>query len=72
MSDEQGSRLGPVSAETKLRDVRWLAEYLGVSESWVYQASAAGRIPCVRIGASLRFHPMEIRQWIREQSTPTR
>lgn len=62
------SKLGTMSRETALRDVEWLAEYLNVSTSWVYQATAAGKIPCVRIGASVRFNPVEIRKWILDQS----
>lgn len=65
---EAQSKLGAMSRETALRDVEWLAEYLNVSTSWVYQATAAGKIPCVRIGASVRFNPVEIKKWILDQS----
>ncbi|GMU58942.1 MAG: hypothetical protein AMXMBFR34_07050 [Myxococcaceae bacterium] len=41
-----------------------LARFLKVSKSWVYQASAAGVVPCVRIGAALRFEPEAIRRWL--------
>ena len=46
-------------------DVAWVAEFLGVSRSWVYQAAAAGRMPCVRLGALLRFDAFTIRDWAR-------
>lgn len=70
MDEKSGtpSKLGALSRETALRDVEWLAEYLNVSTSWVYQATAAGRIPCIRIGASVRFNPVEIRRWILEHA----
>jgi excisionase family DNA binding protein len=48
-----------------LKDVQWLAKFLGVSRSWVYQASASGVLPCVRIGALLRFDPAVIKAWVR-------
>ena len=44
--------------------VAQLAAFLSVSKSWVYQSSASGTIPCVRIGAALRFVPQAIRSWL--------
>jgi len=41
-----------------------LARYLQKSLSWVRQASAAGKIPTVRIGGSVRFDPDVIRAWV--------
>jgi len=61
--DRRGSALGEVSRLQALRSVAWVAEFLGVSKSWVYQATAAGRIPCTRIGGALRFDPEVIRAW---------
>jgi excisionase family DNA binding protein len=51
--------------ERALKDVAWVAEFLGVSKSWVYQATASGVIPCVRIGALVRFDPLVIKAWVR-------
>lgn len=66
------SSLGAASRERALRDVAWAAEFLGVSKSWVYQATAAGRLPCVRIGAVLRFDPVVMKAWVRgEKSAPS-
>ena len=67
MSSEQSS-LGEVSREHALRDVSWLAEFLGVSKSWVYQATASGVIPCVRIGALVRFDAATIKAWVRGEA----
>lgn len=47
-----------------LWDVGTLAEYLSVSRSWVYQSAAAGTIPCIRLGAALRFEPAAIQAWL--------
>ena len=44
-----------------------VARRLGVSRSWVYDAAASGRIPCVRLGGPdgpLRFLPEDIENWL--------
>jgi|CXWL01.1.fsa_nt_gi excisionase family DNA binding protein len=64
---EASEHLGENSRELKLRDVAWVAEFLGVSKSWVYQATAAGRIPCIRLGALVRFDAATIKAWSRGQ-----
>jgi predicted DNA-binding transcriptional regulator AlpA len=64
-------RMPVVSAERALRDVSWLSRQLGVSKSWVYQACASGVVPCVRIGALLRFDPAVIRAWLASGQVPT-
>jgi hypothetical protein len=48
----------------KVQDV---AEFLQASESWVRNAAAGGRLPCVKIGGLLRFDPDEIRSLARAQ-----
>lgn len=45
----------------KVADV---ARFLSLSVSWVYKEAEAGRLPCVRIGASLRFRPDELRAFL--------
>lgn len=45
----------------KVADV---ARFLSVSTSWVYKEAEAGRLPCVRLGANLRFQPIAIRQYL--------
>lgn len=68
---KSGSRphLGQLSREQALRGVAWVAEFLNVSRSWVYQASAAGTLPCIRVGAALRFDPDVIRAWLRGEKS---
>jgi excisionase family DNA binding protein len=39
------------------------ARFLRVSKSWVYSATAAGRMPCIRIGALVRFDPASTKAW---------
>lgn len=66
------SRLGKNSAETALLDVAWVAEYLGVSKSWVYQAAESGVLPCIKLGARLLFDAEVIKAWSRGQATSVR
>lgn len=47
-----------------------VARFLSMSPSWVYKKAEAGRLPCVRIGASLRFRPEEIRAFLERQRAP--
>jgi excisionase family DNA binding protein len=56
------------SEQRSLLDVASLAEYLGVSRSWVYQAAANGELPVVRIGSLLRFEPQAVQAWLRARS----
>lgn len=66
------SVLGMLSRAKALKDVAWVAAFLGVSKSWVYQATASGTLPCIRIGAAVRFDPEVIRAWVRgEMSAPS-
>jgi excisionase family DNA binding protein len=57
-----------MTSDVSLKDVKWLADFLGVSKSWVYQACAAGRLPVVRVGALLRFNPAVIASWVKGES----
>jgi excisionase family DNA binding protein len=44
-----------------------IADRLGVSRAWVYDAAKAGRIPSIRIGGEdgpLRFVPEDIDRWL--------
>ncbi len=49
----------------KVADV---ARFLSVSTSWVYKEAEAGRLPCVRLGANLRFQPPAIRLYLERLS----
>jgi len=53
----------PLAREGELWTTTEVARYLKASRSWVYQATASGRLPSVRVGHLRRFDPAEIRAW---------
>jgi excisionase family DNA binding protein len=54
---------GPV--DTVLWGVAEASTFLRVSTSWLYHRAAAGTIPCIRVGHSLRFDPAALKAWTR-------
>jgi excisionase family DNA binding protein len=56
-----------VPREETLWDKRQAAEYLGLSISWVDKQVAAGKLPYLKFGASVRFDPAELRAWAAAQ-----
>lgn len=52
----------------RLWDVADVAAFLNVSKSWVYQASASGTLPCIKLGALRRYEPTAIRAWVRGEA----
>src|SRR5258707_5297661 len=44
-----------------------IAELLSISERQVYKLVAAHRIPCFKIGGSIRFDPVAISAWLRQK-----
>ena len=47
-----------------------IAQLLRISERQVYKLVAAHRIPCFKIGGSIRFDPSAISVWLREKMSP--
>ena len=43
---------------------------LVVSERQVYKLAAEGRLPCFRIGDSVRFDPSTLAAWLRQRMGP--
>jgi excisionase family DNA binding protein len=55
--------------DTDLLKPTEVARRLGVSRSWVYEAAATGRIPCVRLGGPdgpLRFLQHDVESWLEQ------
>ena len=50
---------------------REVAGALNVSERTLWTLTKAGAMPCVRIGRSVRYDPVDIRQWIERQKNVT-
>jgi excisionase family DNA binding protein len=46
---------------------RQLAAVLAVSTIAIYKHAKAGRLPCFRIGTSVRFCPKAVADWLRGQ-----
>ena len=53
----------PLEREGELWTTVEVARYLKTSRSWVYQATASGWLPSVRVGHLRRFDPAKIRAW---------
>jgi len=49
-------------------DVKGLAEYLRVKESWIYQRVHTNSVPYFKIGKYPRFRKREIEKWIESQA----
>jgi excisionase family DNA binding protein len=53
--------------EEALWDANRAARFLGVSRSWIYRETSAGRVPCYRILGLLRFDPADLKAWVERQ-----
>jgi excisionase family DNA binding protein len=53
----------PLAREGELWTTAEVARHLKTSRSWVYQATASGRLPSVRMGDLRRFDPAKTRAW---------
>ena len=52
--------------EPLLLTVDQAAEVLQISTSYLYELKSRDRIPCVKIGANLRFRPEDLRSYVNE------
>lgn len=48
-------------------DVKGLAEYLRVEESWVYQKIHTGDLPHYKVGKYPRFRKSKIDEWLKQR-----
>ena len=55
-----------VNRQVRLIKVEELADVLSVPRSWVYQQTAAGTIPHVRVGRYVRFDLDSVMAWLAE------
>ena len=59
---------GQSAAPMRLWKVADVAEYLGVSESWVYLHVSQGDLPYLRVGGLLRFQPADVERYARGEN----
>jgi excisionase family DNA binding protein len=52
-------------------DVKVLAEYLRVSEKWIYEQTHLKTIPHYKLNNQLRFRKKEIDKWMANNKVPT-
>ena len=53
-----------MQAINRLLTVEELARYLAVPTSWIYQRTATGTIPHIRVGRYVRFRLDDVRAWL--------
>lgn len=58
------------SDEDTLLSVKRLAEYLQMSEKWVYERIQFNEMPYCKIGRSVRFKKSDIDEWVDTLKTP--
>lgn len=56
--------------ESGLVDATKLAEYLGVSVSWVYQKTKDREIPFIRVGKFIRYSFDEVLEHLKAKTNP--
>jgi excisionase family DNA binding protein len=59
-------------SEDRLVSAQWVADFLGVPKSWVYDAARERRLPSVPVGRYVRFDPAAIRAWVEANAVAAR
>jgi excisionase family DNA binding protein len=59
-----------LDGKTRALTVADVAELVNVSERQVYKLVAEHRIPCFKIGGSIRFDPLAVALWLRMKMAP--
>jgi excisionase family DNA binding protein len=59
-----------LDGKTRALTVADVAELVNVSERQVYKLVAEHRIPCFKIGGSIRFDPFAVALWLRTKMAP--
>jgi excisionase family DNA binding protein len=65
MRPDHGDSSPPNHDVEPLWTVKDVADFLRVSRSWVYHRAEAAELPCLRIGALLRFDATRIQAYAR-------
>ena len=70
LSDKTGGLTDCLDGRRRALVVTDIAELLSISERHVYKLVARHRIPCFKIGGSIRFDPVAISVWLRQKMSP--
>jgi excisionase family DNA binding protein len=68
MPDPPRDLAGVVEQQPGLMNVQDLVRLTRFGKTAIYEMVAAGRIPYLRFGSSIRFDPLAIADWMREHS----
>ena len=71
LSDKTGGLTDCLDGRRHALVVTDIAELLSISERQVYKLVAAHRIPCFKVGGSIRFDPLAISAWLRQKMSPS-
>src|ERR1700739_3172210 len=70
VNDKTGGLTDCLDGKRRALVVTDIAELLSISERQVYKLVAAHRIPCFKIGGSIRCDPLAIAVWLRQKMSP--
>src|ERR1700676_3331945 len=70
LDDKNGGLTDCLDGRRRALVVTDIAELLSISERQVYKLVAKHRIPCFKIGGSIRFDPVAISAWLRQKMSP--
>ena len=59
------SKLPPPS---RLLDIEAVASWLGISPHTLYKMVSQRRIPYVKVGSRVKFDPLKLEDWIKQQT----
>jgi len=68
MPDPPRDLAAVVEQRQGLLSVQDLVELTGFGKTAIYDMVAAGRIPYLRFGSSIRFDPIAVAAWLREHT----
>lgn len=57
-------------AEDRIMGVTELAEYLGMSDKWIYDQTSNKSIPYFKLGSNLKFKQKAIDKWMKKFEMP--
>lgn len=66
----QFANLKSGEADGRIMGVQELAEYLGMSDKWIYDQTGSKSIPFFKLGTILKFRQKEIDKWLTSFDMP--